>query len=386
MPATLRSSRNPTGTNALADPASDAPAKTERILKYRSDAWYQETMGRKAAQRVKQYRAQHSPDSKMGQAATDRARRSRPDARSSPINPLKSQCADSRSGEVRGRSVPTKAPAEIDRLRRLMSPGPTEAHMNHKSSTTLPLEKVKPAVTTKSPKMAKASSRSTPSSKRDAVERSAKGRSSSKRSSSKAAGKNAEYGTGGLNNKNEHQNVAEIAAVEPAAEEPDSSQWSPEMKAIATLDLCSAELYKVIDRFESIAKSKEALVGSDETLHVVLGNRLVEEMEKGGKQYVQELFRTLDVNGDGTATRIEFKQLMVSAVCRDRTHCRSCMAAQGRLERPMRLVTVSPLVCARVCILRSASSSCSAKSPNGIQRQWTLSSPSSMAMVLVSWI
>ena len=82
---------------------------------------------------------------------------------------------------------------------------------------------------------------------------------------------------------------------------------SMEMRAIAKLELSAAALHEIADGFERTASSNQAMAGSRESLHVALGTRLMEKADKKGGQ---AFFRELDVNGDGSVTRIEFKQMM----------------------------------------------------------------------------
>jgi Ca2+-binding EF-hand superfamily protein len=80
-----------------------------------------------------------------------------------------------------------------------------------------------------------------------------------------------------------------------------------EMRAIAKLELSASALHEIADGFERTASSNQAMAGSRESLHVALGTRLMEKADKKGGQ---AFFRELDVNGDGSVTRIEFKQMM----------------------------------------------------------------------------
>lgn len=82
---------------------------------------------------------------------------------------------------------------------------------------------------------------------------------------------------------------------------------SEEMQRLRKLELTSAVLHDLARDFEQTASANEAVVGTMNTLPVVLGGVLMERADKKGSK---EFFRELDVNGDGAVSKIEFKQMM----------------------------------------------------------------------------
>ena len=91
---------------------------------------------------------------------------------------------------------------------------------------------------------------------------------------------------------------------------PAKAEASAEMRAIASLTLTAAELREIAQGFERTGAARLAVVGSFESLPLTLGQVLMDKMDAGIKEGAQAFFRELDANGDGTVTRIEFKQMM----------------------------------------------------------------------------
>lgn len=92
-----------------------------------------------------------------------------------------------------------------------------------------------------------------------------------------------------------------------------SNQPSAAVKALAKLELTASELLSLANGFDATAVAKEGLVGSTESLTLDLGNLLLQKMTDsnlGMKEHAMEFFRELDGNGDGSVTRMEFKQCM----------------------------------------------------------------------------
>ena len=75
-----------------------------------------------------------------------------------------------------------------------------------------------------------------------------------------------------------------------------SNEHSEEMRALLKLDLTATELDRVADGFDAVAAAKEAVVGKDSSLPVVLGGVLMRKIDEG-KKGTQEFFRELDANG-----------------------------------------------------------------------------------------
>ena len=69
------------------------------------------------------------------------------------------------------------------------------------------------------------------------------------------------------------------------------------MRALLKLELTAAELDRVASGFEAVAVAKEADVGKDASLPVVLGGVLMQKIDEG-KKGTQEFFRELDANGE----------------------------------------------------------------------------------------
>lgn len=88
-----------------------------------------------------------------------------------------------------------------------------------------------------------------------------------------------------------------------------NQDMSPEMKAISTKELSSAAVIELAENLEQRAVDTEAGVDTSGDLNMVLGNILMEKLQ-GSKSGAQKFFRELDANGDGTVSRIEFKQMM----------------------------------------------------------------------------
>jgi Ca2+-binding EF-hand superfamily protein len=152
----------------------------------------------------------------------------------------------------------------------------------------------------RSPQANKVSSRSArPSSKREAKTTSAK-----KGAAATSAGD--ELATANASAPERSVNAAQTIGT--GHDGRNSSELSMEMRAISKLELSAAALHEIADGFLRTASSKEAArAGTREGLHVVLGALLIEKSDtKGG----QAFFRELDVNGDGSVSKIEFKQMM----------------------------------------------------------------------------
>lgn len=93
---------------------------------------------------------------------------------------------------------------------------------------------------------------------------------------------------------------------------------STEMRYLSELELSSERLLNLAEGLEENAIAKERVLGREDTLWVVLGNMLMEEISKGTKEHAQQFFRELDVNGDGFVSRIEFRQMMERATNAER--------------------------------------------------------------------
>ena len=96
-------------------------------------------------------------------------------------------------------------------------------------------------------------------------------------------------------------------ALAPAV--PEAAPESPEIKRIRRLSMSSVELHEMADEYEKTAAAKEAIVGTLNNLSVELGGVLMDKVEKGTKGQ-QDFFRELDANGDGSVTKIEFRQML----------------------------------------------------------------------------
>ena len=230
---------------------------------------------------VHEYRARVGTERPRSQQATalETAMRSE-HSRISPSNP------------IRPRISPPREPKKALPLDR--------AHQKHKVGTKLALESVRsgsPAARTpkKSGRSSARGGAAPPSTSRGGSSK--RGRPGGKAAAKQASNKGAEKPRGG-------ERGDAHAAPKQDAVQLSSSEGSEEMRAIAALDLNSAEMLKVAGRYNSIATTKEAAVGSRQVgLSLVLGNLLAAEIDEGlqkDKQYAEEMFRSLDVNGDGT--------------------------------------------------------------------------------------
>ena len=90
---------------------------------------------------------------------------------------------------------------------------------------------------------------------------------------------------------------------------------SAEMQYLAKLELSSGALFEIAANFEEKASVFEASADTEaakETLPVILAGILMDKAE-AGKKGAETFFRELDVNGDGSVSKIEFRQMMRSA-------------------------------------------------------------------------
>ena len=82
------------------------------------------------------------------------------------------------------------------------------------------------------------------------------------------------------------------------------------MQRLSRLALTSETLFKIADGFEEQAGiTGQGDVAATSTLPILLGGMLIDKAE-AGKSGADAFFRELDTNGDGSVSKIEFRQMM----------------------------------------------------------------------------